>query len=229
MEKQAKLIMMRHGESEWNKKNIFTGWVDIPLSKKGIEEAIQGGEKIAHLPMDIIFVSALIRAQTTAALAMLSHHSGKVPCVQRLWEGERKEWGNIYDPATKEMCIPMVIAWELNERMYGKLQGLNKQAARQQFGEEQVQRWRRSFDEAPPGGESLAMTAERAIPYFQKQILPLLEQGKNVFISAHGNSLRAIVMFLDQLTKEEVVRLELATGEPLIYHWSSKGWSRGAI
>lgn len=229
MGKAAKLIMMRHGESTWNKKNVFTGWVDIPLSEKGIEEAIEGGKKIAHLPIDVIFVSALVRAQTTAMLAMLSHHSGKMPCMQRAWGKGREEWGKIHDPKAEAMCIPMISAWELNERMYGELQGMDKQVARERFGEEQVQQWRRSFDQAPPGGESLAMTAARAIPYFQKEILPYLEQGKNVFISAHGNSLRAIVMFLDQLSQEQVVRLELATGKPLLYTWSEKTWTKERV
>jgi len=226
MGKQAKLILMRHGQSEWNRLNLFTGWVDIPLSVLGIQEAIDGGKKIAHLPIDVIFVSSLIRAQMTAMLAMASHQSGKVPCMQHPHEGKLGAWAQVYSDAALERCIPVYQAWQLNERMYGKLQGMNKQEMREKFGDEQVHIWRRSYDSAPPEGESLAMTAERALPYFQETILPLLQEGKNVFISAHGNSLRAIVMFLDKLTHEQVVQLEIATGEPIIYTFFDGGWEK---
>lgn len=226
--KSAKLILMRHGQSEWNKLNLFTGWVDIPLSVKGVEEAVEGGKKIAHIPVDVIFTSSLIRAQMTAMLAMMNHSSGKVPVIQHPLGDKLEEWSRIYSDTAVNACIPVFCASELNERMYGKLQGLNKQETKDKFGEEQVQIWRRSFDQAPPEGESLEMTAARTIPYFRKEILPLLKNGKNVFISAHGNSLRSIVMFLDALSKEQVVQLELATGEPLVYTVSEGGWSRDA-
>ncbi len=219
----TKLILMRHGKSVWNERNLFTGWVDIPLSEEGVKESIEGGKKISHVPIDVIVMSTLIRAQMTAMLAMLQHSSGKVPYV--LHEND-KNWSKIYSEKIKDQCIPVYTAWELNERMYGKLQGMNKQEMREKFGDEQVHRWRRSFDEAPPEGESLAMTANRTIPYFQQKILPMLKEGKNVFISAHGNSLRSIVMFLDHLTKEEVVSLELATGDPLIYTFHGDTWSK---
>ena len=224
--KPAKLIMMRHGESVWNKLNLFTGWVDIPLSEKGVQESIEGGKKIAHVPIDVIFTSSLIRAHMTAMLAMLNHSSGKVPCVMHRHEGKLEKWAHVYSDDAKESCIPVYCAWELNERMYGCLQGLNKQETREKFGDEQVHRWRRSFDEAPPEGESLAMTAARTIPYFKERILPLLKEGKNVFIPAHGNSLRSIIMFLDHLTKEEVSNLELATGDPILYTFVGDHWSR---
>lgn len=222
----AKLILMRHGQSEWNRLNLFTGWVDIPLSFKGVEEAIEGGKKIALLPIDKIFTSSLIRAQMTAMLAMMFHSSGKVPCVQHPGEGKLEEWAQVYSLAAKKESIPVYCAWPLNERMYGKLQGLNKQETMDQFGEKQVQIWRRSYDQAPPEGESLEMTAARTIPYFRKEILPLLEVGENIFVVAHGNSLRSIVMDLDRLSKEEVVRLELATGEPVMYTFEGDRWSR---
>lgn len=222
----AKLILMRHGQSEWNRMNLFTGWVDIPLSAKGVEESVAGGKKIAHLPIDVIYTSSLIRAQMTAMLAMMSHSSGKVPCVQHPHEGKLEEWAEVYSKEAKESCIPVYCAWQLNERMYGKLQGLNKREMMDKFGEEQVQLWRRSFSLAPPEGESLEMTAARTIPYFQEKILPLLQEGKNIFIAAHGNSLRSIVMFLDNLTKDQVVKLELATGEPLVYTFAQGHWSR---
>jgi 2,3-bisphosphoglycerate-dependent phosphoglycerate mutase len=224
--KSAKLIMIRHGESEWNRQNLFTGWVDIPLSMKGVEESIEGGKKIAHIPIDLIFTSSLIRAQMTAMLAMINHSSGKIPCVQHPQEGKLEEWAKIYSESANASCIPVYKAWELNERMYGRLQGMNKQEMREKFGNEQIQIWRRSFDQAPPDGESLAMTAERSIPYFEKRILPILKEGKNVLISAHGNSLRSIVMFLDNLSKDQVVHLELSTGDPILYTFNGDTWRK---
>jgi Phosphoglycerate mutase 1 len=220
------LILMRHGQSAWNKSNLFTGWVDIPLTEEGIKESIEGGKKIKNLPVDIIFTSTLIRAQMTLVLAMNQHHSGKVPVFLHPHEGKLEQWGEIYSSETKAQTIPVYRAWELNERMYGKLQGLNKAETAKKYGAEQVQIWRRSYDIAPPEGESLAMTAARTLPYFQKRIVPRLQEGKNVFIAAHGNSLRSIIMELDGLSPEEVVRLELATGEPLIYTYTKGKWSR---
>jgi 2,3-bisphosphoglycerate-dependent phosphoglycerate mutase len=226
MNKPTKLVMVRHGQSEWNKQNLFTGWVDIPLSIEGIQEALKAGKKIAHIPFDVIFTSSLIRAQMTAMLAMSEHKSGKIPCVLHPNEGHLEEWAKVYSEEAKASCIPVITAWQLNERMYGRLQGMNKREMMNKYGEEQVKLWRRSFDLAPPEGESLSMTAERALPYFKNEIVPYLSQGKNVFISAHGNSLRAIVMYLDGLTKEQVVQLELATGEPIIYSFTGGTWTK---
>lgn len=226
MATKSKLILLRHGESEWNKRNLFTGWVDVPLSPKGVEEALEAGRKLEHIPIDVIFVSALMRAQQTAMLAMAEHAETRTPVMIHEGEGRMESWGKIYDDAVKKEAIPVYKAWELNERMYGSLQGLNKQATRERYGEEQVKIWRRSFDVAPPEGESLAMTAARAIPFFKEKIFPYLKKGKNVFISAHGNSLRAIIMFLDNLSKEEVVKLELATGQPIIYEVEGESWKR---
>ncbi len=215
----SKLIMMRHGQSEWNRLNLFTGWVDIPLSVKGIDEAVQAGKAIAEIPIDVIFVSSLIRAQTTAMIAMGQHRGGKTPRILHPNDDRLSPWENIYSKQTESMCIPVVVSWELNERMYGELQGMNKQETMDRFGKDQVQIWRRSFDIAPPEGESLAMTAARALPYFHARIVPHLQSGKNVLISAHGNSLRAIIMYLKGLSKEEVVNLELPTGQPLFYKY----------
>lgn len=216
----AKLIMMRHGESVWNKLNLFTGWVDVPLSSKGVEEAIAAGKKIKNLPVDVIFTSFLIRGIMTALLAMNEHSSNLVPVIIHPGEGKLEEWSKIYSEATVRQTIPVIKAWELNERMYGELQGLNKEETRAKYGPEQVKIWRRSFDVAPPAGESLEMTAARTIPYFEQQIVPFLKQGVNVLISAHGNSLRSILMKLKNLTKEEVVNLELATGAPIVYEYN---------
>jgi 2,3-bisphosphoglycerate-dependent phosphoglycerate mutase len=217
----SQLILLRHGQSSWNKANLFTGWVDIPLSMQGVDEAFRAGEKISNIPIDIIFCSTLVRSQQTAFLAMLKHHSGKIPVVIHTGEGRQEEWAQMYSEAAKEETIPVLRAWQLNERYYGELQGLNKDETRQKYGAEQVQIWRRSYDVPPPNGESLEMTTQRAIPYFEKTILPMLQSEQNVLISAHGNSLRAIIMYLDGLSKEEVVALELATGDPIVYTYSN--------
>ncbi|MCB1113293.1 MAG: 2,3-bisphosphoglycerate-dependent phosphoglycerate mutase [Chlamydiia bacterium] len=215
----AKLILMRHGASLWNEKNLFTGWVDIPLSKKGVEEAVQAGKEIKDLPIDIIFCSKLVRSTMTALIAMNEHASGKVPRILHPNEGNLEAWGEIHNEETLATTIPTHQAWELNERMYGELQGLNKEEMRKKYGPEQVHIWRRSFDTPPPNGESLKMTAERTLPYFDNTIVPELEKGKNVLVSAHGNSLRSIIMVLRGLSGEEVVKLELATGKPMIWEY----------
>ncbi|MCX6990462.1 MAG: 2,3-bisphosphoglycerate-dependent phosphoglycerate mutase [Chlamydiae bacterium] len=226
MQKKSKLILMRHGQSEWNKQNLFTGWVDIPLSKEGIEEAIRAGKSMADMPIDIIFVSSLMRAQMSAMLAMTEHKGGKIPVIMHEGEGKLEEWSQIYNPHVKENIIPVYASSQLNERMYGKLQGLNKQETVDKYGAEQVKIWRRSYDVAPPEGESLEMTAARSIPYFTEKVLPLLNKGKNVLISAHGNSLRSIVMSLLKLSKEQVLELEIATGEPMVFANHDGQWVR---
>ncbi len=222
----SKLILMRHGESKWNKLNLFTGWVDVPLSERGIEESFEGGKIIRDIPIDIIFTSSLTRALMTALLAMSMHSSNKVPVLQHPGQGKLEEWSKIFRSESEKECIPMFAAWELNERMYGELQGLNKAETIAKYGVEQVQIWRRSFDVAPPGGESLAMTAARTLPYFREKIVPQLVEGKNVFVAAHGNSLRSIIMQIDGLSKEEVVRLELATGLPICYDYDNEQFKR---
>lgn len=225
----GKLILLRHGASLWNEKNLFTGWVDIPLSSKGIEESLLAGQKIARITIDSIFVSSLIRAQMTALLAMTMHEGGRIPRLMHTGEGKFEEWSKIYSPVTEKSCIPVYVAWQLNERMYGELQGMNKDEMRAQYGPDQVQVWRRSFDVAPPGGESLKMTAARTIPYFQENIAAHVKQGKTVLISAHGNSLRSIVMHLEHLSEEEVMKLEIATGAPVLYTYEQEKWQRGNL
>ncbi len=223
----GRLILLRHGQSVWNERNLFTGWVDIPLSRKGIQESLEAGRLMAKEKIDIIFVSSLERAITTATLAMSENQTGRVPCIQHPHEGKLEAWAKIYSEEAAKGCIPTIVAWQLNERMYGKLQGMNKKEMMQQFGEEQVKLWRRSFDVAPPEGESLAMTAERTLPYFKETIIPHLKQGKTVLISAHGNSLRAILMHIDKLSKEEVVGLEVPTGVPIYYAYAEGTWKKG--
>ena len=214
------LILMRHGQSLWNAANLFTGWVEVPLTDKGIEEAIQGGKGIAHLPIDEVHTSTLIRAQMTAMLALSQHEEGKNPVIYHNNDGsERGDWNQ--PRGEVESILPVHVAWQLNERMYGDLQGLNHQVIRDKYGDEQVHIWRRSFDISPPGGESLQMTAARTIPYLDKAIIPSLNEGKNIFVSAHGNSLRSIIMSIEDLSREEILKLEVPTGIPLIYEYDN--------
>ena len=193
--KKSNLVLVRHGQSEWNKKNLFTGWKDPELTDLGIEEAIKAGKllKTKEMKFDIMFTSDLFRAQETGRLILENMN---------------------------QLDIPVVKNQSLNERNYGDLAGLNKDDAREKWGEEQVHIWRRSFDIPPPGGESLKDTAERVLPYFHSEILPKVEEGLDVLVAAHGNSLRALVMELEGISSDEIVKLEIATGDPLTYELS---------
>ena len=186
------LVLVRHGQSEWNEKNLFTGWRDPDLTAQGVAEAAAAGVALAEtgLSFDMAFTSNLQRAQKT--LALLLDKQGQTDL-----------------PTTRHEA--------LNERDYGDLAGLNKDDAREKWGEEQVHIWRRSFDTPPPGGESLKDTAERVLPYYDTNILPQLEAGKNILIAAHGNSLRALVMQLEGLSREEILEVNIDTGVPYIY------------
>jgi len=218
----AKLLLARHGQSVWNEKNIFTGWVDVPLSLRGIEESVALGKLIASHNIDRIYTSALVRAQMTAFIAMVQHPLGKVLDKEPQGEIPFVSW---YKKGCED-CIPVLAAWELNERMYGDLQGKNKQEVMDLYGQEQVQRWRRSFKEAPPGGESLYDTARRVLPFFYQNIVPRLASREDVFVCAHGNSLRAIVMEIESLSEQQVPLLEVATGEVLIYSYDEEVFTR---
>lgn len=220
------LIMMRHGASIGNEKNFFTGWIDIPLSSKGIQESIAAGKLIAQIPFDAVFVSGLVRAQMTAFLALSVHALGKIPALIHQTGRKQVRWQKICDEKTKALTLPVYSAVQLNERYYGKLQGRNKEMVKEQFGYEQVRLWRRSIDTPPPGGESLAMTKRRVLPYFKKKILPHLHNKKNILLVAHGNSLRAIIMYLESLSKEEVLSIEVATGEPTCYCYQNREWRK---
>jgi 2,3-bisphosphoglycerate-dependent phosphoglycerate mutase len=217
----AKLILIRHGESVWNKKNVFTGWVDVPLSSNGIIEAIKAGEKISNIKFDVVFTSVQVRAIETAMIALAQNKNDKTPAIVH-GEGKMKDWTSIYNDAMSENIIPVYRDWHLNERYYGELQGKNKAETAKEYGDEQVHLWRRSYDVPPPNGECLQDTAERTIPFFRENILPRLQNGENVLVSAHGNSLRSIVMFIDSLTKDEVLKLEIPTGKPLFYEFKKE-------
>jgi len=186
----SNLILLRHGESVWNLENRFTGWVDVDLSPKGETEAVRAGELIAPFPIDFLFTSVLKRAIRTAEIALKTAGKLNIPT-------ERNE--------------------ALNERHYGDLQGLNKDDIGREYGIEQLKIWRRSYDVPPPKGESLKMTQERVLPYYHEYIIPKLREGKNVLVTAHGNSLRALVAELDNLTKEEILELNIPTGRPILY------------
>jgi 2,3-bisphosphoglycerate-dependent phosphoglycerate mutase len=192
------LVLVRHGESEWNKLNLFTGWKDPDLSEKGVAEAHKAGQllKAQNLRFDIAFTSVLKRAQRTLDI-MLEELGQPALTIRR--------------------------DQRLNERDYGDLSGLNKDEARKRWGEKQVHIWRRSFDVPPPGGESLKDTAERVLPYYQSQIWPEVASHRNVLVSAHGNSLRALIMRLENLTGEEIVARELGTGVPIVYRLGADG------
>ncbi|APO73056.1 2,3-diphosphoglycerate dependent phosphoglycerate mutase 1 [Rhizobium etli 8C-3] len=190
------LVLVRHGQSDWNLKNLFTGWKDPGLTELGIEEANAGGQALADYGMkfDIAFTSALVRAQHTLTLIL-----------DKIGQPDLE---TIRDQA-------------LNERDYGDLSGLNKDDARAKWGEEQVHIWRRSYDVPPPGGESLRDTGARVWPYYLTEILPRVLRGEKVLVAAHGNSLRSLVMVLDRLTKEQILALNLATGVPMVYKLNS--------
>ncbi|MFI5142084.1 MAG: 2,3-diphosphoglycerate-dependent phosphoglycerate mutase [Bacteroidia bacterium] len=186
----SQLVIFRHGQSVWNLENKFTGWVDVELTEKGIEEAKAAGQKLKGIVFNEGYSSDLKRAQNTLKIALEVCGQGNIPIT--------------YDKA-------------LNERMYGDLQGLNKAETAEKFGEDQVKIWRRSYDVAPPNGESLKDTAARVIPYFEKEIAPKLKAGKNIVIAAHGNSLRALIMHLEKMTPAQILEFEIGTGQPRMY------------
>jgi len=186
----SQLVIFRHGQSVWNLENKFTGWVDVALTDKGIEEAKAAGEKLKGIIFNEGYSSDLKRAQDTLTIALQVCNQSNIPIT--------------YNKA-------------LNERMYGDLQGLNKAETAAKFGEEQVKIWRRSYDIAPPNGESLKDTAARVIPYFEKEIAPKLAAGKNIVLAAHGNSLRALIMHLEKMTPAQILEFEIGTAQPRMY------------
>lgn len=212
----SKLVLLRHGESVWNKKNVFTGWVDVPISANGIEEAIKAGKELSAINFDVVFTSVQVRSIETAMIAMAQNNTDRTPVIIHK-EGKMAEWAAIHSKEMEKSIIPVINDWHLNERYYGELQGKNKAETAKEYGDDLVHQWRRSYDMPPPKGECLKDTAERTIPFFEEHILPKLAEGKNVLISAHGNSLRSIVMFINKLSKEEVLKLEIPTGKPLFF------------
>jgi 2,3-bisphosphoglycerate-dependent phosphoglycerate mutase len=184
------LVIVRHGQSAWNLENRFTGWVDVDITAKGEEEAKNAGEKLKNYKFDLAYTSNLKRAQRTLQIIL---------------------------ETTKQTDLEVIKNEALNERHYGDLQGANKAETAEKYGDEQVHIWRRSFDIAPPNGESLKDTLARVLPYFEKEIVPKLKAGKNIIIAAHGNSLRALIMYLEKLNTEEILQVEIPTGQPKEY------------
>ena len=196
--KNISLILVRHGQSEWNEKNLFTGWENPGLTEKGVNEAKNAGMLINNLNIkfDHLFTSVLDRAKLTGTIILENINQKDIDIIENK---------------------------ALNERFYGDLQGLNKDECRQKWGAEQVQIWRRSYDVGPPGGESLKETGERVLPYYLSEIYPLILDGKNVLVAAHGNSLRSLIKHLDKLSADEIVKLEIPTGAPIQYIFNDQG------
>ena len=195
---ERNLILVRHGQSEWNEKNLFTGWENPGLTDKGMHEAKIAGSLIKNLGIkfDYMFTSALIRAQLTGSIILENLDQAGINIIKNK---------------------------ALNERFYGDLQGLNKDECRKKWGDEKVQIWRRSYDKGPPGGETLKETGERVLPYYLDEILPLIFKNSNIIIAAHGNSLRSLIKYLDDISDEDIVKLEIPTGAPIHYVFDQSG------
>jgi len=221
----AKLILIRHGQSLWNAENKFTGWVDVPLGEQGRAEATIASCKLKDYRVRVCFTSLLFRAIETAIVILTEVDDicdGRVPIIKhgtedKDWHG----WDQYQGDCDRE--LPVYPTAKLDERYYGELQGLNKAETAAKFGNAQVQQWRRSYAVAPPGGESLADTVKRTVPFFRDRILPHLITGDNVLIAAHGNSLRAIIKHLENLSEEAIVNVELGTAIPIIYDIDAQG------
>ena len=222
----TKLILIRHGQSLWNAQNKFTGWVDVPLSERGRAEAMVAACKLKekNYQVDVCFTSILIRAIETAIICLTECEEvcgGKTPILKHdaddpKWRG----WDRYEGDKAEE--LPIFPSQALDERYYGQLQGLNKAETAKKYGQEQVHIWRRSYDTRPPGGESLEDTKTRVIPFFRKRILAHIKGGDTVLVAAHGNSLRSMIMDLDHLSPQEVPKLELATGAPIVYEFDAQ-------
>ncbi len=211
----GKLVLIRHGQSQWNLENRFTGWVDVPLCNQGREQAKEAGRQVKNILFDVAFSSPLIRALETVLLVLSGNQDQRTPI---LMPEDRRSPAIGKRPGQNRECeLPVYRTPALMERHYGELQGLEKGYCAERWGRGQVQLWRRSYDQAPPGGESQKNLTERVIPYFWEQISPCLDQNQNVLVAAHGSPLRALMMIIKGLPPEEVARLEIATGSPVIF------------
>ena len=208
-----KLLLLRHLESRWNLENRFTGWVDVPLCKQGIQKAESTAKKVFEFPVDVAYSSPLLRNQNT--VVRILDAVGKYPIFIYLDKGRMKDWGSYKD--ISEFDLPVYISEALNERYYGKLQGLNKEAAMKKFGKEQVHKWRRGFDVKPPGGESLKDTIKRTTPFYKKYIEKDLRSGKNVLVVASHNALRSIIKYIEKVPDKDIPNTEMGYGELRVY------------
>lgn len=230
------LILVRHGESGWNVDGRFGGWVDVPLTGRGIEEALLCAAELEEIDLDFAFTSKLVRAQETLFLILSKQkkigvfvHQEAGAREDRVEEdriaseesrSDKKENRYAYPPKTEKNLIPIYSSEALNERYYGILQGKKKDKMKEKYGEEQILHWCRSFDEGPPGGESLKDIYRRAVPYFEKEIIPVLQAGKNVIVCAHQNSLRALIKHIEGISNEDIRKIRLANARPVIYTFS---------
>lgn len=215
----GKIVLVRHGQSQWNLENRFTGWVDVPLSIKGRDEAISAGRKLRDIRFDAIYVSHLMRAIQTLHYILLELSDTRIPIVYHE-EKRIHDWEHYNGEKQKE--IPVYQSVDLAERYYGDLQGLNKAETMKKYGDDQVHLWRRSYDINPPNGESLKDTCDRTIPYYKKFIIPMLQEGKNVLVVAHGNSLRSITKYVENISDTDIPTVEIPTGVPIIYTFDSQ-------
>lgn len=216
----SKLILLRHGQSQWNLENRFTGWVDVPLSENGKKEASEAGRKLAGTKIDKVYTTPLQRANMTFRLAWEEMGDSRYPLFKYL-EGGMKDRAH-FSARAEENFVEVIVTEAFNERYYGDLQGLNKEESKAKFGEEQVRIWRRSFDVAPPNGESLKDTLGRVLPVFEETVEADLRAGETILIAAHGNSLRAMTKKIEGLSDEAVAALEIPTGVPIVYELDSK-------
>ena len=218
----VKLILIRHGESRWNLANKFTGQVDVPLSENGVVEAEAAARVLKNERIDVAFTSRLTRAQETLLIILSEQNKTGIFLHNH---GKMKKWSHhVKDLEDDEILI--YHSESLNERYYGDLQGMNKDRARELFGKEQVQKWRRGYADRPPHGESLKDVFKRSTTYYKKNILPHLQKGENVLVSAHGNSLRSLIKFIEHISDEEIPHLELQTGKPVMYEYENGNYKK---
>jgi len=215
------LILVRHGESRWNLSNKFTGWVDVPLSKKGVKEAAAAAKELKNIKVDQAFTSHLERAHETLTIILSQQEMTGI----FLHHGGKKEKWYTCDSYSERTEILAHSTRELNERYYGALQGLNKSAVRKKYGKEKVLLWRRGYSVRPPGGESIEDVYKRAIPVFRKRVMPLLAEGKNIIIVSHGNVMRTILKYIEDIPAELIPHIDLPSAEPIIYRYSKRGFS----
>lgn len=216
----AYLILVRHGQSFWNKEgyNCFTGWVDVADLPRGVKDLIKAGKILEDFHFDVAFTSELYRGVETVMITLSHNKVSGTPIIIHK-KGRLSKWSKFYHKDFGKF-VPVIKSWRLNERYYGRLQGMNKDKARKRFGEEKVLLWRRSYDIPPPGGESLKDVVRRISPVFYQEMVPLLKKEKNILVGAHGNTIRALVTIIDNLKPEDVLHLEIKKGAPLLYRYS---------
>ena len=222
----GKLVLIRHGESLWNGRNLFTGWVDVPLTQAGIVEASWASRQVNSIGFDVVYTSALIRSLQTAFIVLLSDPKHRTPYLVHTSDLIHRKWYNRFCAAEHKNMIPVYRCRQLNERYYGDLQGFSKAKIADIFSVEEVVSWRKGYTERPPKGESLKDTSNRVIPFFNRVIMKQLDEGNNVLVSAHSNTLRSILMKLEQMDEAQVVGLEVDTASVAVYNYDGQSFVR---